>query len=136
MEGAPEVLQPSCREEPASLSVIVKGKKWESSSFWAAIPKKKWIIPDEGKKWVLATINGSWRRYKTIIKQKFYKPYDNEKERLLNRPKGIPEEQFKGFIEVIGSKQYKKLARRNKRCRKKQKKYAHNRPNKFCMCKK
>ncbi|KAK8948747.1 hypothetical protein KSP39_PZI005929 [Platanthera zijinensis] len=68
---------------------------------------KKWIIPDEGKKWVLATINGSWRRYKTIIKQKYYKPYDNDKERLLNRPKSIPEEQFKGFIEMVGSKHYK-----------------------------
>ncbi|KAK8916939.1 hypothetical protein KSP39_PZI022385 [Platanthera zijinensis] len=82
--------------------------------------QKKWIIPDEGKKWVLATINGSWRRYKTIIKQKFYKPYDNDKERLLNRPKGIPEEQFKRFIEMVGSKQYKKLAIRIKRSRKKQ----------------
>ncbi|KAK8943057.1 hypothetical protein KSP39_PZI009672 [Platanthera zijinensis] len=83
--------------------------------------QKKWIIPDEGKKWVFATINGSWRRYKTIIKQKFYNPYENDKERLLNRPKGIPEEQFKGNIEMVRSKQYKKLAKRKKRCRKKQK---------------
>ncbi|GAB2285935.1 hypothetical protein Dimus_020366, partial [Dionaea muscipula] len=73
------------------------------------------------KKWVLATINGSWRRHKTLIKKKYYKPYDNDKERLLNRPKGIPEEQFKGFIEMVGSKKYKKIARSNKRCRKKQK---------------
>ncbi|KAK8963631.1 hypothetical protein KSP40_PGU011081 [Platanthera guangdongensis] len=67
--------------------------------------QKKWIIPGEGKKWVLATINGSLQRYKTMIKQKFYKTYDNDKERHLNRPKCIPEEQFKGFIEMVGSKE-------------------------------
>ncbi|GAB2280833.1 hypothetical protein Dimus_015456 [Dionaea muscipula] len=76
--------------------------------------QKKWIIPDEGKKWVLATINGSWRRHKTLIKKKYYKLYDNDKERLLNRPKGIPEEQFKGFIEMVGSKKYKQQANANK----------------------
>ncbi|KAK8930601.1 hypothetical protein KSP39_PZI016822 [Platanthera zijinensis] len=104
-----------CRIDCADWRLLkTKEKMWSYA-------QKKWIIPDEGKKWVLATINGSWRRYKTIIKQKFYKPYNNDKERLMNRPKSIPEEQFKGFIEMVGSKQYKKLARRNKRCRKKQK---------------
>ncbi|KAK8940955.1 hypothetical protein KSP39_PZI010628 [Platanthera zijinensis] len=90
-----------CRIDCANWRLLkTKEKMWSYA-------QKKWIIPDEGKKWVLATINGSWRRYKTIIKQKFYKPYNNDKERLLNRPKSIPEEQFKGFIEMVGSKQYK-----------------------------
>ncbi|KAK8957991.1 hypothetical protein KSP39_PZI000606 [Platanthera zijinensis] len=98
-----EILQPCPDEQPQELEVA----NVEQNLHVVVEDDKKWIIPDDGKKWVLATINGSWRRYKMIIKQKFYKPYDNDKERLLNRPKGILEEQFKGYIEKVGSKQYK-----------------------------
>ncbi|KAK8916456.1 hypothetical protein KSP39_PZI022377 [Platanthera zijinensis] len=87
------------------LSVLISVVKFNFPKNFFLVEKR--IISDEGKKWVLTTINDSWQRYKTIIKQKFYKPYDNEKERLLNRPKDIPEEQFKRFIEMVGSKQYK-----------------------------
>ncbi|KAL9249054.1 hypothetical protein AKJ16_DCAP02139 [Drosera capensis] len=71
--------------------------------------RKSVKIYDSG--WVLAIINASWRRHKMTVKEKYYKPYSDDTDRLLNRPVGIPEDHFKGFL---NSKRYKQVAKEDK----------------------
>ncbi|KAL9249351.1 hypothetical protein AKJ16_DCAP00839 [Drosera capensis] len=48
-----------------------------------------------------ATINAAWRRHKMTVKEKSYKPYSDDTDRLLNRPVGIREDHFKGFLKFV-----------------------------------
>lgn len=54
----------------------------------------KYIVPVEGKDWVLKTIRDAWRVHKCRIKKKHYYRWKNDKERWKHRPKQIPDNEF------------------------------------------
>ena len=65
--------------------------------------QEKYDVPLEGKKWVLATIGASWRLNKCRFKAKHYYKYENDKLRMLNRPKNVPEDKFRALLNYWNS---------------------------------
>ncbi|KAG5620760.1 hypothetical protein H5410_005978 [Solanum commersonii] len=72
---------------------------------WLAVPKdtkkrmweyinSKFLIPVEGKKWVMTGLRDAWRRHKQKIKEKFFDK-NITLEDMLARPDGIPDNQFR-----------------------------------------
>ncbi|CAA0831260.1 Unknown protein, partial [Striga hermonthica] len=59
-----------------------KDKLWE-------YVKKKFIISDEGKEYVLSSIGALWRAHKSRIKKKHYFQYDNDEDRWESLPRSI-----------------------------------------------
>ncbi|KAG5571185.1 hypothetical protein H5410_060951 [Solanum commersonii] len=71
---------------------------------WHAVPKdtkkhSKFLIPIEGKKWVITGLHDFWRRHKQKIKEKFFDKNSTLEDMLAKRPDGIPNNQFRQFIE-------------------------------------
>ncbi|KAL8099677.1 hypothetical protein AgCh_032080 [Apium graveolens] len=62
----------------------------------------KYIIPEEGKGWVLRTMDELWRIHKSRVKAIYYTKYSTDVERLQNRPASIPLEKFKVLLEYWG----------------------------------
>nr|XP_017245333.1 PREDICTED: uncharacterized protein LOC108216991 [Daucus carota subsp. sativus] len=84
----------------------------EKNSWWEFI-KQKYIIPEEGKDWIMKTIDESWRVYKSRFKAHYYTKYDTDEDRLKNRPQHISLEQFKSLIAYWGDEFVKEKARKN-----------------------
>ena len=61
--------------------------------------QEKYIVPNEGRKVVLAIVNDAWKRYKCFLKREHFTPYKTMRERLKNRPEEVPEEDFKSLLE-------------------------------------
>ncbi|CAH9099581.1 unnamed protein product [Cuscuta epithymum] len=102
-------------------------------STWLRVPDKdkmwdyvlsKYDVPINGKKWVLSTIGSSWRVHKCRFKNKFCKTYKNDKDRWRNRPKEIPQSDFRVLLKLWNCKDYQNKCSRNKRSRSFQK-YNH-----------
>lgn len=68
---------------------------------------------------MLKTIADAWRVYKSRIKSKYYMPYDNDDDRLRNRPAIIPLEQFKVLLQYWADEHVKEKAAKNVANRKK-----------------
>ncbi|KAF1892379.1 hypothetical protein Lal_00010844 [Lupinus albus] len=60
--------------------------------------KKKYTIPDVGKKAIFTILNDAWRRHKCVIKEEHFSKYKTTYERLKNRSKDVPESHFKELI--------------------------------------
>ncbi|XP_055960359.1 uncharacterized protein LOC126668380 [Mercurialis annua] len=60
--------------------------------------KKRYIVPEEGKRWVLKTIGDNWRVYKCRLKKNHYYKFKTDKSRLASRPSQVPETQFKALL--------------------------------------
>lgn len=60
--------------------------------------QNRYIIPQQGEKWVFRTLNSLWRTHKSRTKKKYYTKYDNDDERIQNRPDHIPLEEFKMLL--------------------------------------
>ena len=73
----------------------------------------KYVIPEEGKDWVLKTICDAWRMYKSRFKAEYYTKYDNDEERLKRRPQSIPLEKFKILLQYWGDEKIKSTAVKN-----------------------
>lgn len=58
----------------------------------------RYVIPQEGEKWVLKTLNSLWRTHKSRTKTRFFTKYHNDEERIQNRPDQIPLEEFKMLL--------------------------------------
>ncbi|KAL4306669.1 hypothetical protein AHAS_Ahas16G0201400 [Arachis hypogaea] len=58
----------------------------------------KFILPDNGEKWVMQAIRDAWKQFKGKIKQKHFVPYDTIEDMVKNRPPQVPES---GFIKLI-----------------------------------
>ncbi|KAL6569772.1 hypothetical protein OROMI_014286 [Orobanche minor] len=89
----------------------------ELSNFLGTLVKDnaRYVIPVEGHKWVMHTLNESWRRHKSMIKKAHYRKYNTDEERLENRPDTIPLEDFKMLLNYWGDESVKEnAARRNK----------------------
>ncbi|KAK1373229.1 hypothetical protein POM88_029422 [Heracleum sosnowskyi] len=74
-----------------------KVPKEEKDGWWEYI-KTEYIIPEEGKYWVLKTLDDNWRVYKSHIKARCFTKYDNDEDRLKSKPPTIPLQQFKVLL--------------------------------------
>ncbi|XP_063939733.1 uncharacterized protein LOC135148442 [Daucus carota subsp. sativus] len=90
----------------------------EKNGWWEFV-KTKYIIPEEGKDWVLKTICDAWRMYKSRFKAEYYTKYDNDEDRLKNRPQSIPLEKFKILLQYWGDEKIKSTAVKNANNRRK-----------------
>ncbi|KAG5571724.1 hypothetical protein H5410_061490, partial [Solanum commersonii] len=77
---------------------------------WHAVPKdikkrmweyinSKFLIPVEGKKWVMTGLRNSWRRHKQKMKERFFDKNSTVEDMLAKRPDDTPEVQFRQLIE-------------------------------------
>lgn len=64
--------------------------------------KQRYIITEELRAWSMMTIQESWRGRKCRLKKAHYTPYDNDEDRLENRPEDVPLETFKSLIKYWG----------------------------------
>ncbi|KAL2942246.1 putative inosamine-phosphate amidinotransferase 2 [Bienertia sinuspersici] len=74
----------------------------------------KYIVPEQGREWVLKTIGAAWRIHKCRFKKKHYYRYPNNKLRWLNRPKRVPDDDFKKLLILWNKKTEKKNEDPNK----------------------
>ncbi|KAH0667865.1 hypothetical protein KY285_029071 [Solanum tuberosum] len=76
---------------------------------WHAVPKdtkkrmweyinSKFLIPVEGKKWVMTGLRDAWRRHKQKIKERCFDKNSTVEDMLAKRPNDIPEGQFRQLI--------------------------------------
>ena len=65
------------------------------------------MIAEEGRTWVMHTLNESWRQYKCRFKAKYYKKYQTDEERIEKRPETIPLEDFKQLLKYWADQEVK-----------------------------
>ncbi|KAH0661665.1 hypothetical protein KY284_026596 [Solanum tuberosum] len=76
---------------------------------WHAVPKdtkkrmweyinSKFLIPVEGKKWVMTGLRDAWRRHKQKIKERCFDKNSTVEDMIAKRPNDIPEGQFRQLI--------------------------------------
>lgn len=58
----------------------------------------KYMVPEDGKKWVLKTVGECWRGYKHRIKQNHFDKYETDAERRQHRPETISEDAFNDLL--------------------------------------
>ncbi|XP_074347040.1 uncharacterized protein LOC141685860 [Apium graveolens] len=73
----------------------------------------KYVIPDEGRKWVYTTLSNAWKLHKARVKKAHYTKYNTDEDRLDNRPNRVPLEDFKILLKYWGDEVVQKLAREN-----------------------
>ncbi|KAL2943925.1 Cortactin-binding protein 2, partial [Bienertia sinuspersici] len=71
-----------------------------------------YIVLEQGREWVLKTIGAAWRIHKCRFKKKHYYQYPNNKLRWLNRPKCVPDDDFKKLL-ILWNKKTEKEAMKN-----------------------
>ncbi|XP_074338399.1 uncharacterized protein LOC141676612 [Apium graveolens] len=96
-------------------SVVPESHK---NSWWEYV-QTKYIIPEEGKGWVLRTMTELWRIHKSRVKAEYYTKYSTDVERLQNRPDSILLEKFKVLLEYWGDEDVQTKAVTNAGNRKK-----------------
>ncbi|KMS96089.1 hypothetical protein BVRB_002010 [Beta vulgaris subsp. vulgaris] len=83
---------------------------------WRKVPGKdklweyvlsKYLVPEEGKEWVLKSIGAAWRIHKCRFKKRHYHKYTTNNLRWMKRPKTIPEEDFKQLLLLWNKKEEK-----------------------------
>ncbi|XP_048489881.2 uncharacterized protein LOC125491853 [Beta vulgaris subsp. vulgaris] len=97
---------------------------------WRKVPGKdklweyvlsKYLVPEEGKEWVLKSIGAAWRIHKCRFKKRHYHKYTTNNLRWMKRPKTIPEEDFKQLLLLWNKKEEKARCSLNQSRRKAQK---------------
>ncbi|KAH0706173.1 hypothetical protein KY285_010693 [Solanum tuberosum] len=99
---------------------------------WHAVPKdtkkrmweyinSKFLIPVEGKKWVMTGLRDAWRRHKQKIKEKFFDKNSTLEDMLAKRHDGIPDNQFRQLIEYWKHPTVQAICEMNSQNRRKQK---------------
>ncbi|KAL8124599.1 hypothetical protein AgCh_012299 [Apium graveolens] len=68
----------------------------------------RYVIPEEGHKWVMHTLNESWRRYKSMMKKAHYRKYSTDEEMIENKPNTISLEDFKMLLKYWGDESVQK----------------------------
>ncbi|KAL2896087.1 putative cell division protein WhiA [Bienertia sinuspersici] len=98
-ESEPQAMNPS------------KGKKRKHRG-----PTKleKYLVPTEGRKWAMQTMDDQWRAYKSRMKSEHYYAYKTDAERLKSFPQTMPENQFRALINYWDSEPVKEESERNK----------------------
>ncbi|XP_048496400.1 uncharacterized protein LOC125495661 [Beta vulgaris subsp. vulgaris] len=97
---------------------------------WRKVPGKdklweyilsKYLVPEEGKEWVLKSIGAAWRIHKCRFKKRHYHKYTTNNLRWLKRPKTMHEEDFKQVLVLWNKKEEKARCSLNQSRRKAQK---------------
>ncbi|KAH0657072.1 hypothetical protein KY285_031954 [Solanum tuberosum] len=99
---------------------------------WHAVPKdtkkrmweyinSKFLIPLEGKKWVMTGLRYAWRRHKQNIKERCFDKNSTIEDMLAKRPNDIPEGQFRQLIKYWKHPTVQAMCEMNSQNRKKQK---------------
>ena len=65
--------------------------------------QQKYIVPPEGKKWVMETTNDSWRAYKSCKKKKYYLAYNTDELRWQHCPKTLSRDTFTQLLAYWGN---------------------------------
>ncbi|KAL2898074.1 ATP synthase gamma chain [Bienertia sinuspersici] len=76
--------------------------------------QEKYLVPTEGRKWAMQTMDDQWRAYKSRMKSEHYYAYKTDAERLKSCPQTMPENQFRAFINYWDSEPVKEESERNK----------------------
>ncbi|KAL8090711.1 hypothetical protein AgCh_039959 [Apium graveolens] len=79
----------------------------------------KYIISEEGYKYVMTTMCDQFRGYKASIKKDHYSKYDTDELRLQNRPREVPLKDFKILLNYWGDEKVQERARKNAEARNK-----------------
>ncbi|WOH08825.1 hypothetical protein DCAR_0728275 [Daucus carota subsp. sativus] len=72
----------------------------------------KYDIPEEGRTYTLRTIGSLWRLHKARIKKDHYFKYDNDDDRLKNKPEVIPVEEFKVLLNYWADEEVQKTEKK------------------------
>ncbi|WCJ37370.1 hypothetical protein M5689_018515 [Euphorbia peplus] len=75
--------------------------------------KEKYIVPEEGKYWVMKTMKDAWKLYKCHTKALHYTCYATDEERIQNRPDDIPLEEFKVLLKYWSNEKVQVVAAQN-----------------------
>ncbi|KAL2928295.1 hypothetical protein RDABS01_007668 [Bienertia sinuspersici] len=75
--------------------------------------KKHYVVPIEGKKWVLQTIGACWRCYKCSLKRRHFLQFENDAMRMKKRPKNVLKTMFKELLKIWHSEEHKKISAKN-----------------------
>ncbi|GAB2295587.1 hypothetical protein Dimus_029747 [Dionaea muscipula] len=81
-------------EKWTDMDKVYKGTK---EKIWPDV-KKRYLISDRAKKWVLQTVGADWRGFKGRLKRDHYKPYKTNKMRWNKRPDYVPSEHFRWLL--------------------------------------
>ncbi|KAH0773666.1 hypothetical protein KY290_010803 [Solanum tuberosum] len=98
---------------------------------WHAVPKyikkrmweyinSKFLIPIEGKNWVMTGLRDAWRRHKQKMKERIFDKNSTVEDMLAKRPDDIPEGQFRQLIEYWKHPTVQAISEVNSQNRKKQ----------------
>ncbi|GAB2285804.1 hypothetical protein Dimus_020243 [Dionaea muscipula] len=93
-------------EKWTDMDKFYKGAK---ERIWEYV-KKRWIVPESIRKWVLQIVGADWRTFKCRLKNKHYKPYKNNKMRWKNCPTDVSAEHFKWLLKKWDDTKDKKNA--------------------------
>ncbi|KAL2938599.1 hypothetical protein RDABS01_022048, partial [Bienertia sinuspersici] len=97
---------------------------------WHDVPHKekmweyvllKYIVPIEGKEWVMKSIRDAWRVWKCRFKKKHYYRWKNDKERWEHRSNRIPDDEFLKLLAMWKKKNEQERCMSNKERRLSQK---------------
>ncbi|XP_027767785.1 uncharacterized protein LOC107030871 [Solanum pennellii] len=91
-----------------------KKRMWEYTN-------SKFIIPLEGKAWVMTGFRDAWKRYKQKIKERFFDKNSTIEDMLAKRPSDIAEDEFRQLIEYWKDPTVQAMCEINSQNRKKQK---------------
>ena len=72
--------------------------------------QKKYIIHEDGKKWVFSTISSVMRVWKCRLKAKHFKKHTRTSACLKDRPKTVPMEQWTKIVKKWSSEESKVLS--------------------------
>ncbi|KAL8105340.1 hypothetical protein AgCh_029216 [Apium graveolens] len=81
--------------------------------------KDKYIISEEGYKYVMTTMRDQFKGYKASIKKDHYSKYDTDELRLQKRPREVPLKDFKILLNYWGDEKVQERARKNAEARNK-----------------
>ncbi|KAL2935256.1 RNA polymerase-binding transcription factor DksA [Bienertia sinuspersici] len=75
---------------------------------------EKYLVPTEGRKWAMETMDDQWRAYKRRMKSLHYYAYETNAERLKSCPKTMPKNHFRALLNYWNSEPVKEESERNK----------------------
>ncbi|KAK1303039.1 hypothetical protein QJS10_CPB12g00693 [Acorus calamus] len=77
-------------------------------------------IGEERKKWVLQSMASKYREWKNDLKEKYYKPFDTDAQRLARPPPDISDSDWTWLVQYWSSPETQEIAAKNSQNRNKQ----------------
>lgn len=76
---------------------------------YIVVLQTKYMVPEEGKKWVLKAIGECWKGHKHKVKKNHFDKYETDAERRQNRPETISEDVFMDLLKYWNLERVKGL---------------------------